>query len=173
MFPCVFWTRYTSLQLETKIRIPCRSTFLVKYISFSSRGQYWTDKNIKDELQWKQFVDRVWFFFHGLWKRTLIFILVTVKKKNYTDHELTECQVPLLIMRLKNKSVWIPFMLGSGFLTAAIGEPLVTVGWPARPAGLGEPEAVRPGDSCKTETRATLWSHVKAACLSTGTDWRL
>lgn len=47
----------------------------------------------------------------------------------------------------------LPFMLGSGFLTAAIGEPLVTVGWPARPAGLGDPEAVRPGDSCNTENR--------------------
>lgn len=46
----------------------------------------------------------------------------------------------------------IPFMLGSGFLTAAIGEPLDTVGWPARPAGLGDPEAVRPGDSCDIET---------------------
>lgn len=52
----------------------------------------------------------------------------------------------------------LPFMLGSGFLTAAIGEPLVTVGWPARPAGLGDPEAVRPGDSCNTETRARVWS---------------
>lgn len=41
----------------------------------------------------------------------------------------------------------LPFMLGSGFLTAAIGEPPVTVGWPARPAGLGDPEVVRPGDS--------------------------
>lgn len=38
-------------------------------------------------------------------------------------------------------------MLGSGFLTAAIGEPLVTLGCPARPAGLGDAEAVRPGDS--------------------------
>lgn len=47
-----------------------------------------------------------------------------------------------------------PFMLGSGFLAAAIGEPLGTLIWPARPAGRGEPEAaVRPGDSCKTDTR--------------------
>lgn len=52
-------------------------------------------------------------------------------------------------------------MLGSGFLTAAIGEPLVTVGWPARPAGRGEPEAVRPGDSCDKETETTLWSQTK------------
>lgn len=41
-------------------------------------------------------------------------------------------------------------MLGSGFLTAAIGEPLVTLGCPARPAGLGDAEAVRPGDSWNT-----------------------
>lgn len=47
-------------------------------------------------------------------------------------------------------------MLGSGFFTAAIGEPLVTFVWPARPAGLGDPEAGRPGDSCNTETRAGL-----------------
>lgn len=47
-----------------------------------------------------------------------------------------------------------PFMLGSGFLTAAIGEPLETVGWPARPAGRGDPEVVRPGDSCNAETKS-------------------
>lgn len=41
-------------------------------------------------------------------------------------------------------------------MTAAIGEPPATLGWPARPAGLGEPEAaVRPGDSCSTETRGS------------------
>lgn len=51
-----------------------------------------------------------------------------------------------------------PFMLGSGFLTAAIGETLVTFVWP-RPAGLGEPEAVRPGDSCKIEIVNTLQLH--------------
>lgn len=45
-------------------------------------------------------------------------------------------------------------MLGSGFLTAAIGEPLETVGWPARPAGRGDPEVVRPGDSYNAETKS-------------------
>lgn len=58
-------------------------------------------------------------------------------------------------------------MLGSGFLTAAIGEPLFTLGVPVRPAGLGDPEAARPGDSCKTETRARLWSQTNSVvCLS-------
>lgn len=38
-------------------------------------------------------------------------------------------------------------MLGSGFLTEVIGEPLATAVCPARPAGRGDPEAVRPGDS--------------------------
>lgn len=61
-------------------------------------------------------------------------------------------------------------MLGSGFLTAAIGEPLVTVGWPARPAGLGLPEAVRPGDSCNTQTRVRLWSQTNSlVCVPIGT----
>lgn len=60
----------------------------------------------------------------------------------------------------------LPFMLGSGFLTAAIGELLVTVGWPARPAGRGDPEVVRPGDSCNTETRARLWSQKYSLVLS-------
>lgn len=40
-------------------------------------------------------------------------------------------------------------MLGSGFLTEAIGEPPDTVVGPARPAGLGDPEVVRPGESWK------------------------
>lgn len=47
----------------------------------------------------------------------------------------------------------LPLMLGSGFLTEAIGEPPVTVVGPARPAGLGDPEVVRPGESCKTEIK--------------------
>lgn len=49
-------------------------------------------------------------------------------------------------------------MLGSGFLTAAIGEPPVPDGCPARPAGLGDPEVVRPGDSCSTDTNTRLSS---------------
>lgn len=73
-----------------------------------------------------------------------------------------------------NNQVWkymstqeiLPFMLGSGFLTAAIGELLVTAGWPARPAGRGDPEVVRPGDSCNTETRARLWSQKYSLVLS-------
>lgn len=48
-------------------------------------------------------------------------------------------------------------MLGSGFLTAAIGEPPVPAGCPARPAGLGDPEVVRPGDSCSTVTSTRMW----------------
>lgn len=47
--------------------------------------------------------------------------------------------------------ITLPFMLGSGFFTAAIGEPLVMLVWPARPAGLGDAEAGRPGDSCNTK----------------------
>lgn len=44
-------------------------------------------------------------------------------------------------------------MVGSGFLTEAIGEPPATVVGPARPAGLGDPEVVRPGESCRNQTR--------------------
>lgn len=46
-------------------------------------------------------------------------------------------------------------MLGSGFLTEAIGDPPVTVVGPARPAGLGDPEVVRPGESCKNQMVVT------------------
>lgn len=49
-------------------------------------------------------------------------------------------------------------MVGSGFLTEAIGEPPATVVGPARPAGLGDPEVVRPGESCRTEIKARWWS---------------
>lgn len=49
-------------------------------------------------------------------------------------------------------------MLGSGFLTEAIGEPPATVVGPARPAGLGDPEVVRPGESCGTEIKPRWWS---------------
>lgn len=41
-------------------------------------------------------------------------------------------------------------MLGSGFLTAAIGELLVTVGCPGRTVGLGDTEDGLPGDSCNS-----------------------
>lgn len=53
-------------------------------------------------------------------------------------------------------------MLGSGFLTAAIGETLVTVVWPPRPAGLGDPEVVLPGDSCNTDSKPRLGSQKTA-----------
>lgn len=48
-------------------------------------------------------------------------------------------------------------MLGSGFFTEAIGEPPATVVGPARPAGLGDPEVVRPGESCRTEIKPRWW----------------
>lgn len=51
----------------------------------------------------------------------------------------------------------LPFMLGSGFLTTTMGEPPVPAGCPARPAGLGDPEVVRPGDSYSTATNTRLW----------------
>lgn len=51
----------------------------------------------------------------------------------------------------------LPLMLGSGFLTEAIGELPVTAVGPARPAGLGDPEVVRPGESCKTEVKPRWW----------------
>lgn len=41
----------------------------------------------------------------------------------------------------------VRFMLGSGFLTEAIGETLVTAVGPVRLAGRGDAEPVRPGDS--------------------------
>lgn len=47
----------------------------------------------------------------------------------------------------------LPLMLGSGFLTEAIGEPPATVVGPARPAGLGDPEVVRPGESCEQKSK--------------------
>lgn len=56
-------------------------------------------------------------------------------------------------------------MLGSGFLTEAIGEPPVTVVGPARPAGLGDPEVVRPGESWKTDLKPRWWTkHVSPPC---------
>lgn len=48
----------------------------------------------------------------------------------------------------------LPLMVGSGFLTEAIGEPPATVVGPARPAGLGDPEVVRPGESCRTQIKS-------------------
>lgn len=41
----------------------------------------------------------------------------------------------------------LPFMLGSGFFTAVMGETLATLVGPVRPVGLGEPDVVRAGDS--------------------------
>ena len=56
------------------------------------------------------------------------------------------------LMKIYDHSEILPFMLGSGFFTLAIGEPPAPVGWPARPAGLGDPVVGRTGDSCNTET---------------------
>lgn len=69
-------------------------------------------------------------------------------------------------MKIYEHSEILPFMLGSGFFTAAIGEPLDPVGWPARPAGLGDPVVGRTGDSCNTETRERQWSQKYSLLLS-------
>lgn len=42
-------------------------------------------------------------------------------------------------------------IVGSGFLTDAIGEALGTVAGPGLPCGLGDPEGPRAGDSCATK----------------------
>lgn len=59
----------------------------------------------------------------------------------------------------------LPFMLGSGFLTVVMGELPDTVVWPARPAGRGDPEAVRPGDSCKRQIRWRPQSQLKCTTV--------
>lgn len=53
----------------------------------------------------------------------------------------------------------LPLMVGSGFLTEAIGEPPATVAGPARPAGLGDPEVARPGESCRTQIKKRDGGH--------------